>query len=145
MSKKEFWIRLSFYIFFGLICPGAFLIWRFHLFEKVSSLSIGGWGVVFILFVGIFFIRLMKAVRKGLPFSLFTQCLEGACKVILPLLLSLLILYVLQNSIAELMQVLSVFIVCELFAIPINPFPKWAHINGIKEDQDKLKAIFKKD
>lgn len=144
MSKKEFWIRLSFYIFFGLIIPGAFLIWRFHLFEKVSSLTIGGWGVVFILFVGIFFIKLMKAIKKGLPFSLFTQCIEGICKVILPLLISLLILYLLQNSIKELMQVLGVFIICEMFAIPLNPLPKWGHINNIKEDESRLKSLFKK-
>ena len=42
-SKKTFWIRLAFYVVFGGLAPGAFLIWRFDLFSEISSLSIGGW------------------------------------------------------------------------------------------------------
>ena len=70
MSRKEFWFRLGIYITFGAIIPFVFLVWRFKLFGKVSSISIGGWGVVAIVFVAIFFIKLFKAVKKGLPFTL---------------------------------------------------------------------------
>ena len=87
MSKKQFWIRLGLYILFGAVFPFVFLIWRFQLFQKVSGLSIGGWGLIGIIFVAIFFLKLMKAVRKGLPFSLGTQVLEGVCKVIFPFLI----------------------------------------------------------
>lgn len=140
-SKKVFWIRLSFYVLFGGLAPAAFLIWRFDLFSEISSLSIGGWGIVCIVFVGIFFLKMLKAVKDGLPYSFGTQCINGICKVILPLLIALLILYALQNCIAELMQFLGVVIVCEIIAIPMNPIPQWAHDNGIKEEEGKLKRI----
>ena len=141
MSNKSFWLRLIMYITIGLVAPTVFLIWRFKLFEKIDSVSIGGWGVVCILFVGIFFIKLMQSIRKGLPFSFFTQCLEGAIKVIIPLLLSILIIYFLKNSINELIQFLIVLTVTQLFAIPINPLPQWSHDNNLKDSELKLKNI----
>lgn len=140
-SRKVFWIRLALYILFGGLAPGAFLIWRFDLFSEISSLSIGGWGIVCILFVGLFFLKLLKAVKEGLPYSFGTQCINGICKVVLPLLIALLILYAVQNCVAELMQFLGVVIVCEIIAIPLNPLPKWAHDNGIKEEEGKYRRI----
>lgn len=140
-SKKAFWIRLVLYALFGGVAPGAFLIWRFNLFSEISSLSIGGWGIVCIAFVGIFFLKMLKAVKDGLPYSFGTQCINGICKVILPLLIALLILYAVQNCIAELMQFLGVVIACEVIAIPTNPIPQWAHENGIKEEEGKYRRI----
>lgn len=140
-SKKAFWIRLVLYVLFGGVAPGAFLIWRFDLFSEISSLSIGGWGIVCIAFVGIFFLKMLKAVKEGLPYSFGTQCINGICKIILPLLIALLILYAVQNCITELMQFLGVVIVCEVIAIPLNPIPQWAHENGIKEEEGKYKRI----
>ena len=84
---------------------------------------------------------MLKAVKDGLPYSFGTQCINGVCKVIMPLLICLLILYAVQNCVVELMQFLGVVIICEMIAIPANPIPQWAHENGIKEEEGKYKKL----
>lgn len=141
MSKKEFWVRLSIYILFGGALPFAFLIWRFKLFSKVSKLSIGGWGIIAVIFISVFFIKLIKAVRKGLPFSLVSQILEGICKIIIPLLIGAFCCYYLKDIMEEVFQFLWVLIVCESIAIVVNPIPKWAHENKNDSLIENLKAL----
>lgn len=141
MSKKEFWIRLFFYIIFGGIIPFVFLVWRFDLFSKVNSVSIGGWGIVAITFIGIFFIKLMKSVKKGLPFSYATQIIEGICKVIIPLLIAAFCCYYLEDLMYQVFQFICVLIVSETIAILVNPIPQWAHDNKISEEQQSLKTL----
>lgn len=141
MSKKEFWIRLPIYILFGGALPFAFLIWRFKLFSKVSKLSIGGWGIIAVIFISVFFIKLIKAVRKGLPFSLVSQILEGVCKIIIPLLVGAFCCYYLKDMMEEVFQFLWVLIICESIAIVVNPIPKWAHENKNDSLIENLKAL----
>ncbi|MBR6515949.1 MAG: hypothetical protein IKT40_03745 [Bacilli bacterium] len=141
MSKKLFWIRLISYAVIGGGIPLFFLIWRFNLFSKVSKLSIGGWGMVAILFIGIFFIKMMKAIRKGLPFSFGTQILEGMFKVTIPLLIATVIIYVMRNSVEELFQFFFVLLFCETIAMIVNPIPQWAHENKIEEQESSAKRI----
>lgn len=141
MSKKQFWIRLSIYILFGAVIPFAFLSWRFNLFTKVNKISIGGWGLVAIIFVAGFFIALIKAVRKGLPFSLTTQILEGTCKILLPLLIAALCCYYMQDMMKQVFQFLCVLFVCYMVAIPANPIPTWAHENQKEDFQGYLKSL----
>ena len=141
MSKKLFWIRLISYIVIGGGIPLFFLIWRFNLFSKVSKLSIGGWGMIAILFIGIFFIKMMKAIRKGLPFSFGTQVLEGMFKVTIPLLIATVVIYVMRNSVEELFQFFFVLLFCETIAMIVNPIPQWAHENKIEEQESSAKRI----
>lgn len=146
MEKKTnkrliFWIRFAFYALFGLIIPILFLAWRFELFSKVSKLSIGGWGIVAIIIVGIFFIKLIKAVRKGLPFSFGTQVLEGLCKVTIPLLVLTFITNYMQSCVEEMYQFLFVLTFSETFALIINPIPQWAHENKIEEKESIIKNV----
>ena len=141
MSKKEFWIKLVLYVIFGGLIPVVFLIIRFNLFSTVSKLSIGGWGIVCILFACIFVSKILKAVKKGLPFSMATQIITGVCKTIIPLVASAFIVYYMQNCMKEIFQFLVVLIICELIAIIVNPFPKWIHVNKLDEDKQNLKSI----
>lgn len=141
MSKKAFWIRLISYIIVGGGIPLVFLIWRFNLFKKVSQLSIGGWGMVAIIFIGVFFIKMMKAIRKGLPFSFGTQILEGMFKVTIPLLIATVIVYVMQNCVEQMFQFFFVLLFCETIAMIINPIPQWAHENKIEEQESSAKRI----
>lgn len=141
MTKKEFWIRLSLYIVIGGFLPFAFLVWRFKLFSKVSKLSIGGWGIIAVIFIAVFFIKLIKAVRKGLPFSLVSQILEGLCKIIIPLLIGAFCCYYLKDIMDEVFQFLWVLIVCESAAIVLNPIPKWTHENKTDNIIESLKAL----
>lgn len=141
MNKKEFWYRFSIYILFGLLIPAGFLIWRFKLFEKVSKVSIGGWGIVAVIFVAVFFISMLKAIRKGMPFSITTQIIEGLCKLIIPLIIACTCIYFMQDLMKEMYQFLLVLIVCETIAIVVNPIPQWAHENKIEEQENRLKGI----
>lgn len=140
-TRKIFWIRMLIYVLFGGVAPALFLIWRFDLFSEINSISIGGWGVVCILFLGFFFLALLKKVKEGLPFSFGAQCINGVCKIILPILIALLIVYAMQNCIKELIQFLIVVLVCEIIAVPANPLPQWKHDNGIKEEEGKMRKI----
>lgn len=141
MSKKEFWFRLSFYIFFGLIIPFVFLVWRFRLFEKVSKVSIGGWGLIAVIFVAVFFMSLLKAVRKGLPFSFTTQVIEGLCKLTIPLIIACTCVYFMQDLMTEMFQFLCVLTICETVAVIVNPIPQWSHENQLEEQDNRMRGI----
>ena len=142
--KKEtslFWIRFVIYVMFAVAIPVAFLIWRFKLFHTISSISIGGWGVIAILIVAFSFISMLKYIRKGLPFSFITQCINGIVKIIIPLVAVLLVVNALKNSVNELIQFLVVYIACQVVAIPVNPLPKWVHDNKLEEEENKFRKF----
>ena len=141
MSKKTFWFKFSLFMFFAFIIPFTFLVWRFKLFSKVSKLSIGGWGVIAIIFAAIFFMILIKYVRKGLPFSMLSQVLEGICKVLIPVLTALSIVHVMKNSMEEMSQFLTVLFFSEMVAIVVNPFPQWIHENKIDFENKRTTTL----
>lgn len=146
MKNKDrlvFWARFSIYTIFGVVIPVVFLIIRFKLFQKISSLSIGGWGIVAIMIVAFSFVSMLKYIKKGIPFSFVTQCINGVIKVIIPLLVTLLIINSMKNSINELINFLVVFIGCQIIAIPANPFPKWMHDHQVEDRKIEFKKIFK--
>ena len=80
----------------------------------------------------------MKQVRKGLPYSLGTQVLEGYIKVIVPLLVAIFCIYALQSIIEHLLQFLIALVISEAIAIPMNPFPKWIHDNHLEREENKF-------
>lgn len=140
-SKKIFWIRFTIYILFGGVIPIAFLIWRFNLFTRIDKISIGGWGILAILFAAFFVIKLMKQAKKGMPFSIVKQTINGYSKVIIPLLAVVLVLYFTKDFIDQITQFLIVLIISEMIAIPANPFPKWERDNGIQEQDNRFKKF----
>ena len=144
MSKKEFWIRFAIYALFGGLLPALFLIIRFDLFYENSSISTTGWGMVCIILLCAFLLTLSKSIKKGLPYSLWVQIINGVTKILIPVLGAILIIYFLQDSVKELLQFLIVVFVCELVAIPVNPFPKWIHINKLNEKEESLYSVLKR-
>ena len=132
-EKRNFIIRLILYIFFGFAVPGAFLVWRFQLFKKVSKLSIGGWGIIFILFAIIFFWKLISSLRKGMNFGFAKQCLNGICGTLFPIMMLIVVCSLLDSWMEELIEFLSVTLICQIIAIPINPIPKWRYENNIED------------
>ncbi|WP_281512136.1 hypothetical protein [Mammaliicoccus vitulinus] len=138
MSKKAFWIRLVCYSLFGLACPIIFLAWRFKLFTN-KEIALSGWGVIAIMFVTLFFLKLINTVRKSLQFSIYKQILDGICKVIIPLTIAAICVYCFQNIMKEMFEFLCVLIVCEMIAICLNPLPQWKHDHNIQESENTLK------
>jgi hypothetical protein len=141
MNRKEFWFRFSLYILFGVLIPAVFLTWRFKLFEKVSKVSVGGWGMVAIIFVAVFFISLLKAIRKGMPFSFATQVIEGLCKLIIPLIIACSCVYFMQDLMKETFQFLCILTVSETIAVVVNPIPQWAHENKVEEQENRFRSV----
>ena len=140
--KTIFWIR--FVLWFACACglPFFFIAWRFELFHSISKLNIGGWGILAIFIVVVFLFVLIRYVKLlfNTKYSLLAQCLNGFCKIILPLLTLLLIFKSSKDNIDILLQVLGVIIVCEAVAIPINPLPKLVY-----EKQKDVKAEERKE
>lgn len=142
MNKAQFWIRFSIYFLLGLIVPIVFLIWRFKLFNKVSSISIGGWGFVVIVIFVVFCTKMLKAIKKGLPFSMATHIINCIVKVTLPLFMSLMAVYILKDFMTECFQVICVLLICETISSIANPFPQWVHENNLEEKENQIKTIF---
>lgn len=143
-KKALFWTRFGIYVLFQIVIPITFLVWRFKLFQKISTVSIGGWGIVVIILVTAFFVSMIKYVKKGLPFSFLTQCLNGIMKTIIPLIAVAFILNWLKGSINELSQFIIVYILCQIIAIPANPFPKWIHDNNLQHEENKTRKFLEK-
>ena len=141
MSKKEFWIRFPIYLLFYLILPAGYLLFRFNLFKKITAYSIGGWGLLFIFFVTIALIKLIRTVRKGLPFCYTTQILNGLCKVIVPLAGITAGLYLMRNAMPQMIEFMVVLTSCQFVALLVNPIPRWAYENHLGEEGYKLKTV----
>ena len=136
MTIKSFVIRLVLYVIFGAVIPFAFLIWRFDLFstkEGKTAIVASGWGLIAICFLAIFFIKMLKAIRKGMIFSVYTQIIDSITKTFIPLLIVIAVIYFVGNIQKELFQFLIVLFICNIPAQIINPIPRWSYENKIEE------------
>jgi len=140
-EKKIFITRFVLFTLFACVLPFVFIAYRYSIFTKADRMSLSGWGLVAVLIIFFFMRYLLHQIKKGLPYSMFTQCLTGLMKVTLPLVILWLIAYALRNSIDVFLQSLIVAIVCETIAIPLNPMPKWVEEN-CKEKTDSYIETF---
>ena len=144
-NRLLFWSRFCIYILVGYVAPIFFLMWRFELFKEISKVSIGLWELIIFIIVFASVIKLIQYVKKGLPYSLLTQVLNGVTKVIIPLIICLVIVNTFKNSADKLnllVQFLVVLIACECVAIVVNPFPKWIHDNHLEEQEHQFRKVF---
>ena len=138
MTKKEFWTRFGLFTLFACIVPFGFIAWRFDLFTKVSKISVGGWGILAIIIAFVFVIYVLKMLKKGMPYSMTTQCINGMLKVVAPLLCLLFVLLAIRTNIDLFIQALYIVIGSEIVAVPLNPFPKWQNENENAKITDML-------
>lgn len=136
-DKKIFIARLIFFTIFACILPFIYISLRYELFTKVSKIQVGGWGCVAIVLVLFFVSYVAKMIKKGIPYSMLTQCLTGFCKVVVPLLMLYVFVYNIKESANLFLNVLLITIVCETIAVPLNPFPKWLEDHK-RSEQDSL-------
>ena len=141
MTKKQFWIRLPLFILFACVIPFVFIAWRYKIFNKVSNISLSGWGLIGILIVVIFVIYLVKSVEKIKKWSLTKQIFVGVFKIIVPLLCLYFGLRCIKESVELFMQALIVVIFSEMIAIVVNPIPQAQENSEI----DYFSEIFKKE
>lgn len=142
--RLVFWFRFVAWILFGAVLPFLFIAFRFNIFRKMSGVSINGLGIFAIIVVALFVIRLIRYVRKGFSAkSVFAkQCIDGICRVIIPLIALYALIRVSINNLELFLQALGCVILCELIAIPLNPMPSWVEKCRKEAGDDEAKDAF---
>lgn len=149
-EKKEkiiFWVRALIWLIFALIIPLTFICYKFKLFQTTTTTKVafGGRGIIAIIILFFFIKALIGYVKKGLPYSMTTQCLDGFVKVVLPLLAIILIGYIMlttfKDGLSPFLITMGVILGCEIVAIPVNPFPKWIYESNKKRRQDEATEV----
>lgn len=129
---------MALYTTFSLIIPAVVIICRFQLFTKISKTTVGLWGVIVITLAIVFVASIYKYLKKGLPYSYFTQVVSGSLKLPLIFGLSSLALFKIQDDIMLVWQVLGVCAICEEIAVFFNPLPKWANEHNIDTNSNVI-------
>lgn len=125
-EKRIFAIRIALWTLFSCVIPVCFIGWRYDLFRKAGSLQLSGWGLIGVIIVFVFVYVVVKYIRAGfVEWSMVKQIINGVVKVLLPLGAILAIAVSIRNNLDAFIQALSCVLVCEVIAIPINPFPEW--------------------
>ena len=125
-SKKVFIIRVILWSLFACVIPVVFIGWRYDIFSKASSFSLSGWGLIAVILIVAFVYVVIKYIRAGfVEWSMLKQIINGVVKVIIPLGALMAVVIGIRNSLDVFIQALSIVLVCEVIAIPINPFPEW--------------------
>ena len=139
--RAIFWIRFTLWVICAAGLPFAFIAWRFNIFKNNNALALSGWGIIGIAILAIFVLVLIFYIRQGFKAKsvLITQCINGFCRVIIPLSILFLILFAIRNNIDIFLQALGCVILCELIALPINPFPAWVKKSqkDVREEERK--------
>lgn len=146
MEKKIFLARLILFTIFACVLPFSFIAWRYHIFTTLNSISLSGWGIIAIVIALVFIVYVARMLKRGMPYSMLTQCIGGFLKVTLPLIILYVVVNAIKNQSEIFLQALLVVIISETIAIPINPFPKWLNDNQIKKEDsyfEKLKNWWK--
>lgn len=147
-----FWSRLAGYLAFSTIIPVATFAVKFGLFKEdatrvdelgnvidAASISLNGWGIISCIIVAITASGIVKEIIAAYPtYSLAKQCFTGVLKNIIPLITAYLICYFLNGVIGHIMYCLSIMIICQSVAIPLNPLPKWRYEKAGIEDYNTL-------
>ena len=137
-----FWTRFVSWAICACILPFVFIVYRFQLFKPISKIQVGGWGIIAIVIVAVFVVSVFRYIKIALSakYSLVIQCINGVCKIIVPLVALYVILYNIQSNLQLFLQALGCVILCEGIAIPLNPMPKWAY-----EQQKDVRAEERKE
>lgn len=140
--KAVFWLRFFLFTICALVLPILFVGYRFELFHKASKISISGAGVIVIVIVAVFVATIIKYVKNVIKVKnvFISQCISGVCKIIIPLLAALALIENIKDNLDIFLQSLGMVIICEAFAIPLNPLPTWA-----AEQQKDIKVEERKD
>ena len=130
-TNKLFWIRAALWSLFACLLPIGFIAWRYDIFSKASSFSLSGWGIIAVIIACVFVFAVIKYVKAGFAeWSMTKQIISGVIKVLLPLGGLLAICVSLMNGLEVFIQALSVVLVSEAIAIPLNPFPEWVWVKS---------------
>lgn len=142
MSKKAFVIRLILFIVVGLLLPLGFLAWRFELFNEVTKVSFSVWGLVAIITVIVFSLKLFDGLRKGLKPGLIKQIIDTVCNVTIPIIIFVVVFDWMSDFAKEFVEFLIFLVICETAAGIIDPLPIWSFENNLEFTGSIFEKIF---
>ena len=142
-EKKIRIVRFIAFTIFSCILPFSFIAWRYDMF-KAKPMALTGWGFFGIIFIVVFALYVAKAFKHCFPHTMFAQCFSGFCKIILPLLALLCMINGIKANIDAFSQALTITIICECIAIPINPIPQFMWENNIEMSNLKMDTFIGK-
>ena len=143
-SKCGFWVRFATMVVVGVLTPIIYLIIKYDLFNKQPKITLGLWGFIAVCFVALAIIVLIKFYVSGVKtkYSWWKQLIDGFCKLIIPIVIFAVLMYVGKNYTTHLVELCWVLIPCELVAIMVNPLPKWAFDNNVEGLSEIANKIF---
>lgn len=125
-TKKLFLIRLVLFIAFLLI-PPIYLVFRYDLFQKVSRLNVGGWGIFAIVLSAIALFVFLRYLIKGKKYAYWKQVIKAVLYVIVPCFTVYLIIYLSKEYLERLLELIIVFMASYFIALLINPLPQYTY------------------
>lgn len=125
-KKKLFIVRLIIFICFLLI-PPIYLIFRYDLFQKVSKVNLGGWGILAIMLVAISIFFFLRYLIKGKTYAYWKQILKAVLYVLVPCFTFYMILYISKDYMERLMELLIIVMTSYFVAMVVNPLPQYTY------------------
>ena len=125
-KKKLFIIRLVIFIAL-LLVPPIYLAIRYDLFQKVSKLNVGGWGILAIILCAIGIFVLLRYIIKGKQYAYWKQVLKAVLYVLVPCFTLYLIIYISREYLDRLLELVIVFMACYFVALVVNPLPEYTY------------------
>lgn len=138
MTKKEFTSKLIAWLLVAVVAPFAIIAWKYDLFGGGKS-KFTGWALIALVILGILAFVLIGYVLKLIKWSMWKQVLGGIRNIILPLVLLYFGCNLIAENIVTLRTTILMITICEMIAIPINPFPKWIYERNKQELIDTIK------
>lgn len=125
-KKKLFIIRLVIFIAL-LLVPPIYLMFRYDLFKKVSHLNIGGWGIMAIVLCAFGIFIALRYLIKGKKYAYWKQVVKAVLYVLVPCFTMYLVIYISQEYLNRLLELMIVFMVSYFSALCINPLPEYTY------------------
>lgn len=139
MTKKEFWTRFILWFLIAFGTPIAIICYEYKLIKPGTEYKFTGWGLIvsIIIFISLFVV--LGYILQALKWSMTKQVLNGIRQVVLPILFLYMISNIIAANIEKIKIILTVTLIGEVIAIPINPFPKWLWLKNINDLKMALK------
>lgn len=125
-KKKLFLTRLIAFICL-LLVPPVYMIFRYNLFQKVSTISVGGWGILAICLVAIAIFIFLRYIIKGQQYAFWKQIVKAVLYVIVPCFTIYLIIYISRDYLDRLLEVITIVMASYFSAMVVNPLPQYTY------------------
>ena len=105
------------------------------------KISFSIWGLIAIIILIVFVLKLFNGLRKGMKPGIAKQTIDTICKITIPIIVFIFTFDWMSSFAEEFTQFLIVLVICETIAGVVNPLPQWCFENNIDMTTGILKEI----